>query len=223
MEDLTLHEDDLFDNPTARVPVCLCLDTSSSMAGAKIEQLNHGVQLFFDAIREDDVAQHAAEIAIVTFGGTVELLLDFASINRQEVPTLSAYGGTPMGAGVNLALDQLESRKQEYAEAGIEYYQPWLVLMTDGAPTDSIDAAARRVTGLVEQRRLSLFPIGIGEDADMERLRQFSSSRPPLHLQGLKFSEFFEWLSKSVSRVSQSIPGESVPLDVDGLAGWAEV
>ena len=91
------------------------------------------------------------------------------------------------------------------------------------APTDVIDSAVRRVTGLREQRRLSLFPIGIGEDADMERLRQFSPDRPPLRLQGLKFSEFFEWLSKSVSRVSQSIPGEEVPLDVDGLQGWATV
>lgn len=223
MEDLTLNDDDLFDNPTARVPVCLCLDTSTSMSGAKIEQLNQGVQQFFDAIREDDVAQHAAEIAIVTFGARTELLLDFAAIQRQEVPTLTANGATPMGAGVNLALDQLESRKAEYAEAGIEYYQPWLVLMTDGAPTDPIDGAVRRATELLSSRRLSLFPIGIGEDADMARLRQFSPSRPPLRLQGLKFSEFFEWLSKSVSRVSQSIPGESVPLDVDGLSGWAEV
>ena len=44
--------------------------------------------MFFDAIREDDVAQYAAEIAIVTFGGVARKALDFFAINRQEVPAM---------------------------------------------------------------------------------------------------------------------------------------
>ena len=34
---------DLVDNPTPRVPVLLCLDTSGSMMGAPIHELNLGV------------------------------------------------------------------------------------------------------------------------------------------------------------------------------------
>ena len=35
--------EDLVNNPTARVPVCLCLDVSGSMSGEKISELNQGI------------------------------------------------------------------------------------------------------------------------------------------------------------------------------------
>jgi uncharacterized protein YegL len=128
-----------------------------------------------------------------------------------------------MGAGVNLALDTLDRRKATYSQSGVLYYQPWLVLMTDGAPTDNIDVAVKRVVDLVEAKKLTVFPIGIGAGADMNTLARFSPNRPPLRLDGLKFNEFFEWLSKSVARVSRSTPGDTVKLDLEGLAGWAEL
>lgn len=73
---------------------------------------------------------------------------------------------------------------------------------------------------MVNQKKLTVFPIGIGSDADMDVLAQFSPKRAPLKLQGLKFREFFAWLSKSVSKTSQSTPGESVKLDVEEIKGW---
>ena len=119
-----------------------------------------------------------------------------------------------------------ERRKNEYKSKGVDYYQPWLVLMTDGAPNgdpNELERAIQRTVKMANQRKLSVFPIGIGEDVDMGVLAKFSPKRSPLKLQGLKFREFFEWLSQSVSRTSMSIPGESVPLDVDGIKGWAEL
>lgn len=225
-EDLVVRRDELVNNPTARVPVCLCLDTSGSMDGAPIAELNEGVGLFFHAIQDDEVAKYAAEIAVVTFGGNAQKLLDFGSIARQQVPVLRADGATPLGGGVNLALDLLEARKKEYSQAGIDYYQPWLVLMTDGQPTDGaevVQAAVERTVCLADAKKLTLFPIGIGPGADMAVLARFSPKRTPLRLQGLNFKAFFEWLSKSVSRVSQSIPGETVPLDERGIKGWADL
>lgn len=226
-ENLLVRLEDLVNNPTARVPVCLCLDTSGSMGGQPIDELNEGVRLFYDAIREDETALYSAEVNIVTFGGNAQCITDFASLELQpNAPTLSANGMTPMGEAVNMGLDLLEQRKEEYKDRGVDYYQPWLVLMTDGAPNgDSreLSRAINRTVDLVNQKKLTVFPIGIGADADMGVLAQFSPKRPPLKLQGLKFQEFFAWLSKSVSKTSQSTPGESVKLDVDGIKGWAEL
>jgi uncharacterized protein YegL len=250
-----LRKKDLVNNPTARVPVCLCLDTSGSMdrvigddfqrtgrqeysdgqmwdivtgGTSAIDELNKGVEMFYDAIRSDEVAMYSAEICVVTFGGNEpKLVLDFASIERQtELPKLTASGETPMGEAVNLALDCLERRKQEYSDVGLSYFQPWLVLMTDGEPNGSsqeLERAVKRTVQMVQDRKLTVFPIGIGDDADMQALARFSPNRQPKRLRETKFPEFFQWLSQSVSRTSQSTPGEKVPLDIEGMQGWAEI
>lgn len=221
-----VNEDDLVDNPTARVPVCLCLDTSGSMDGEPINELNSGIRQFYEEIRADETAMYAAEISIVTFGGNdAERIKDFATLGVSEsAPALDSGGGTPMGEAVNMALDMLEARKQQYKDAGVDYYQPWLVLMTDGMPNGDageLSRSIRRTVEMINGKKLTVFPIGIGGEADMDTLQKFSPKRKPLRLQGLKFKEFFAWLSKSVSKTSQSIPGESVPLDPTG--DWGEL
>ena len=199
------------------------LDTSYSMNGAPIGELNRGVAKFFEETLANEVARFSAEVCIVKFGGTAELALDFKSLEEQTVPTFSASGGTPMGEAVSQAIEALNVRKREYQNAGVDYYQPIMVIMSDGAPTDSIDAAERDVAALVSQKKLSLFCIGIGKDADMATLQRLSPGRTPLPLKELNFEEFFVWLSASVARVSASIPGEDVPIDVDGIKGWANI
>lgn len=221
-----VNEDDLVENPTARVPVCLCLDTSGSMDGDPINELNSGVCHFYEEIKADETAMYSAEISIVAFGGNgAECIKDFATLDVNEsAPVLDCDGGTPMGEAVNMALDMLEVRKQQYKDAGVDYYQPWLVLMTDGMPNgdeSELSRAIQRTDEMVQDKKLVVFPIGIGDEADMDTLLQFSPKRKPVRLQGLKFKEFFAWLSRSVAKTSQSIPGESVPLDP--IAGWAEV
>lgn len=220
-EDYLIRQEDLAENPTARVPICLVLDVSGSMEGEPIAELQSGVKMFFEAIRDDEVAQFAAEICIVTFGGTAQKVLDFAAINRQDVPPLVASGMTPMGHAVSIALDLLEARKEDYQRAGVDYFQPWMVLMTDGEPTDDIGAAATRVANMISKRKLTVFPIAIGEAANLQSLARFSPARPPLRLKGLHFNAFFDWLSRSVSRASQSTPGDDVALDIKGIEAWA--
>ncbi len=222
-EEYVLRQEDLVENPTARVPICLVLDVSGSMGGAPIRELQAGVQMFFDAIRQDEVAQYAAEICIVTFGDVAQKVLDFMSIERQEIPSLVASGTTPMGQATLMALDLLEARKEDYKRAGVDYYQPWLVIMTDGEPTDEISAASARIASLVGSKKMTVFPIAIGDAANLQTLAQLSPTRPPLRLKGLNFKEFFIWLSRSVSRVSQSTPGESVALDTAGISAWGQV
>lgn len=221
LDQMRIRTQDLVDNPTTRVPICLVLDTSGSMHGSAINELNDGVAYFFQSILDHDIARYAAEIAIVSFGNTVDVCVDFMSVERQTTPRLTADGPTPMGHAVNLALDLLDLRKSEYKDQGIEYYQPWLVLMTDGDPTDNIDYAAQRTIDLVNRKKLTLFPIGIGPHVNMGTLSKFSPNRAPVKLQGLHFREFFQWLSKSVERTSQSTVGEEVQLP--SINGWASL
>jgi uncharacterized protein YegL len=204
----TLRLDELTTNPSARVPICLALDVSSSMRGSKLDELNRALALFYQSIHEDEVAQSSAEIAIVTFGDRVSKVLDFASIERQIPPHLHAQGNTPMGQAVNLSLDLLEQAKRMYSELGVDYFQPWLVLMTDGAPTDEISRAVQRCTTMVQNRKLTVFPIAIGADANLAQMAAFSPNIAPLRIESGQLRQFFSWLSKSIATVSLSNPGD---------------
>ena len=224
--ELSIGELDLINNPTPRLAVCLVLDTSSSMkTNDKIGELNKGVKMFFDSILNDELAKYSVEICIVSFGRQVKQLLDFESIEQQsdkfEVFNLIADGLTPMGEGVELALDLLNKRKERYQDVGVEYYQPWLVLMTDGQPTDNISKATARTNNLITDKKLSMFSIAIGAGANVVTLSKFSTVREPLKLKGLNFIEFFEWLSQSTKNTSQSTPGDKVKLPT--VSGWAEL
>ena len=213
-DELKLRLDELTENPTARVPVCLVLDVSGSMAtNRKMDELNQGIREFFNAIKSDEMASIAAEIAIVTFDTEAKKIMNFANIERQSVPTLSPSGYTVIGKGVNLALDLLENTKRTYSQMGVDYYQPWLVLMTDGeAQGESMEdthSAMRRCQELVSKRKLTVFPIAIGTDANIAELSKFSPNLPPLRVDATDFRRFFSWLAKSINVVSLSNPGDS--------------
>lgn len=198
-----MSHNDLCQNPSPRCACMLVLDTSGSMSGAPIQELNQGLQAFVEAVQEDEMSAYSVEIGVITAGGTVREELPFTTANAiREVSPLVADGITPLGAAVELALRRLEERKAAYKRAGVAYYQPWLVIISDGEPTDSWQAVAQQTSALSQQRKLVVMPVGV-QQANMATLGQFSS-RPAKHLAGLKFREFFEWLSASMSRVSAS-------------------
>lgn len=198
-----MSHNDLFQNPSSRCACMLVLDTSGSMSGAPIQELNQGLQAFVEAVQEDEMSAYSVEVGVITAGGTVREELSFTTANTiREVSPLVADGVTPLGAAVELALRRLEERKAAYKRAGVAYYQPWLVIISDGEPTDSWQAVAQQTSALSQQRKLVVMPVGVSQ-ANMAILGQFSS-RPAKQLAGLKFREFFEWLSASMSRVSAS-------------------
>src|SRR4051794_36127754 len=54
------------DNPENRCPVVLVLDTSGSMAGKPIQELNAGLQTLQSELADDPLAAKRVEVAIVT-------------------------------------------------------------------------------------------------------------------------------------------------------------
>ena len=73
---------DLVDNPTPRVPVLLCLDTSGSMMGAPIHELNLGVQQYMAEMKSDDLTRCSAETAVVSFDDSADCVADFDTADR---------------------------------------------------------------------------------------------------------------------------------------------
>ena len=199
------------ENPEPRCPCILLLDTSSSMAGAPIEELNHGLAAYFDELLADSVASKRVEVAVVSFGGTVEVLLDFALVSGVQQPTLEAEGITPMGEAIQTALSMLQDRKALYRANGISYYRPWVFLITDGGPTDEWQMAAELVQDGAKQNGFLFFSVGVA-GANFDVLKRISPTQP-LQLKGLRFRDLFQWLSASQKAVSRSNVGTAIALE----------
>lgn len=240
------------DNPEPRCACVLLLDTSESMSlprvpleslGQKmdivdglqtyrikgsyesqipINELNDGIRIFKDALESDPLASLRVEIAIVTFDSDVRVLQDFATVDALSTPVLEAKGQTSTAKAVNSALNMIEGRKRKYTDAGISYYRPWVVMMTDGASTDAEPQmlhASNRVHRAEEAKQLAFFSVGV-EGADMEELNRMGP-RNAVPLRGLAFREFFLWLSNSMKRVSASRLDDETALP--DISGWAKL
>jgi uncharacterized protein YegL len=207
------------ENPENRCPVILLLDNSMSMRGRPIDELNAGLQLFRDELFADSLGAKRVDLAIVTFG-PVKVETDFVGAQHFHAPTLAVVGDTPMGAAIEQALSMLRSRKDAYRNNGISYYRPWVFLITDGGPTDSIVRAAQLVREGEAAKSFMFFAVGV-EGANFETLSQISV-REPLKLDGLRFRDLFKWLSASLSTVSKSRIDEAPALaNPTGPSGWA--
>jgi len=212
---------DLIENPSVRCPVALVLDTSGSMYGERIAELNAGIQLFIDEVRRDDLARWSVDLAIFTFGQDARCVQDFIGVEEiAGIMPLSAEGSTPMGSAVKLALDALGARKEAYRNVGVPYYQPWLVLISDGAPTDEWDDAARQARELSAKRKLVSLPVGVS-GADLEILSQFTSKKA-ISLKETKFRDFFSWLSASMARVSASTSSDA-RVTLPPMSSWEDI
>lgn len=206
------------ENPEPRCPCVLLLDTSTSMAGEKINQLNAGLAEFEKSLKEDSLATLRVEVCVINFG-PVNVSQDFITAGEFTATTYTPNDATPMGEAIILALDKLEQRKATYKSNGITYYRPWIFLITDGAPTDDWAPAAQRIKDAEAQKKVAFFSVGV-DGADMGILTKLSS-RPPINLKGMCFREMFVWLSTSLSSVSRSVPGDTVPLQ--SPADWGSV
>src|SRR5215203_6895061 len=87
-----LDDIDLKVNPEPRAACLLLLDTSGSMDGARIAELQEGLRVLQNDLLQDSLAQKRVEIGIVTFGDTVRVAQDFVTARELQVPSLAAGG-----------------------------------------------------------------------------------------------------------------------------------
>lgn len=187
----------------------LLVDTSGSMFGRPMDELNQGLREFALALQEDDKAYGCADVCIISFNTEVKTIVPFCAAADYSAPCLSAEGLTAMNEAIITGLDAIEMRKQEYKNIGVDYWRPWMFLLTDGMPTDNglEGDARRRLQEALQRKKINFFPMGIG-DADIPTLKSYTLDGSGLVLRAEKsrFKEAFVWLSRSMVVASHSNP-----------------
>ena len=213
---------DYNDAPTIVAPneshmACLFLvDTSGSMSGEPIAQLNEGLRRFKEQVCEDKTTQKVLDVAIVQFNSTVSMVMPFTPIKFMEHIPLEANGGTNMGEGLKVAIDMIDERYRFYLSTGSTPYCPWIVMITDGYPNDPENARAlgETIHKMDEENKLRLWSLAV-DDADTAFLNELGYGKRVLKLRNYDFTSFFDWVNKSMRSISVSSPGEAIrPVDL---------
>lgn len=217
-------------NPDPRVACVALIDVSGSMQGEPIAALERGFAAFTHYLHNETLASKRVEVAVVTFGTVATVLVPMQEARTLHPVQFTASGTTNMAAGIHLALDIIEDRKHAYKTAGLQYYRPWVLVITDGKPNiDGFDEAVARLNSIESARGVTVFAVGAGPRVDYQQLGRLSTQRSPAPLDGLKFQALFEWLSASLTNVSNSaefghsddsfaVKGDGIPLPP--VSGW---
>lgn len=209
-----LSELDLIENPEPRLACIVLVDTSNSMTGEPIQEVNNGLKRLNEEIAKDELTLSRAEIAVIAFNDKFSVVQHFGEETDYSRSELLASGGTRMAAPLQEALDMLEARKSQYRAHGIPYYRPIVMILTDGRPEHDTPAdlveISDRIHAMQREKHLTFFAIGTAQ-ADMELLNSLSEL-PARKLSGTRFVELFQWLSNSITAISQSTVNERVQL-----------
>jgi uncharacterized protein YegL len=182
------------------------------MAGTGIDQLNAALVKLKEDILSDSTLTQRLEVGIVCFDddARVERPIDLVTVDT-DMPMLNIGGTTNVVAGLNKAMEIVEDRKQFYKSNGEQYYRPFIVLFTDGAPTNTpeeIEALDLKIQQMADNKKFVFIPFGV-EGADMQLLAKLAVQSADERLKNqakawqmkdlTKFGEVFAFVSSSIS------------------------
>jgi len=211
----------LEESPRRELHVFYVLDTSGSMSGERISQLNHAMEECTEALKK--LAQNNGDaklkIAVLEFNsgcrwitsnGPEDLEEDF------EYEYLKAGGVTDMGT----ALKELNSKLSRHAflNSVTGALMPVIIFMTDGKATDDY---AKELTEIRKNRwfaRGTKIGFAIGDDADEKMISEVvGNSEAVLKVTDLElFKKLMKFVSVTASMlVSQSATTETASTGAD--------
>lgn len=196
-------------------------DCSGSMAGDKIQALNHAIREAIPHMREVARGNPNAEVLVrsVKFGiGAQWHQSQATNVDTFEWKDLSAGGMTDMGQALTLVAGTLKTPPMP--ERALP---PVLVLVSDGEPTDDFDGGLKALMSEPWGKKAVRLSIAIGEGARLDVLQRFighAEIQPLVANNAEQLVKYIRWASTAVlqaasapaSQTSASPGASNVPL-----------
>lgn len=190
-----------------RLPIYLLIDTSGSMKGEPIEAVNVGLQTLVSSLRRDPQALETAHLSIVTFDREARLVLPLTPVAEVQIPVIQTpeSGPTMTGAALDLVCQRVDAEVRTHSADVKRDWKPLLFIMTDGAPSD-IQKYNEMVPECKKRKFAAITACAAGIKAKIDVLRELATSIVSLDTcDSATFSQYFEWVSASISSGAQSV------------------
>ncbi len=245
-----IDDEDLIYNTSSRIPISLCIDTSTTQADASsvakvVGKIQQGILELYKQINDSEEVKDSTELNIVTFNNKVDVVQDYTIASKFDESKLKLTtsnveaGSTDLGSGILKSLELLNIRKQLYNNHGVEYYQPWLIVLTSGKSSGkefkkNMALARKSTLKLEKEKRLIVLTIYINDgkgDLSQKNLEQLAKNSKKREskisnniqtqiISSAKIGQFFEWLSKSIRTLSFD---NDIKIDFSGLTDWEDI
>ncbi len=152
------------------------IDTSGSMRGTKMGELNTVMEELIPEIRKVGEADTEVKVAVLTFSTDVKwMYAEPIAIEDFEWTRLSASGVTSMGA----AFKELSSRmsRNSFLNSPSLSFAPVMFLMTDGYPSDEYKEGLEALSKNSWYKFGLKAALGIGNEANDDMLAEFTGSK----------------------------------------------
>jgi uncharacterized protein YegL len=199
------------------LPVFLLLDSSGSMGGEKVNALNTAVKQMVADFKGEKLSEVALQLSIITFGGAAKIVTELVDINEFQFTPISANGGTPLGAALDL-LSTIINNKEKVTSKG---YKPTIVLVSDGQPNDvGWEAKLESFVSGARTGKCERWSLAIGSDADKLMLKRFINN--PLdkvveadgNEASTKIVDFFKLVTMTTTARAKSVnPNQSLKIE----------
>lgn len=236
--DKGMGNEDLIYNTASRIPICFCIDTT--LEKNVLERIETSMVNMHTNMSDRDGVREGTEVSVVTFDNLSKVLHDYMTYDQfNGIELNNNQHGSDFGdvaSGIINSIELLQSRKKLYNDHGVEYYKPWLVIITDGKPIPKIckkktTLAKKRLLALEKSKKIIVVTIYINDDSvecnleDItkkmkDKMVKFSKVFEPQVVRQNKIEEFFKWFSKSIELTALS---DEIKLDFTGLTDWEDI
>ena len=198
--------------------VVIAVDTSGSVAGEAIRNINANLNNFRSVVCEDPVAAKSVDVCVLVFDDTVRVIQDWCPIKDMGNYELTCGGCTDLNGAVLTGIQKIRERSLVYAQQGIVERKPYLILMTDGydTVTGNVNEAAELANRRIEEKKLKLFFLGFGayDRATAAQLNRANGRWCFEVTNGdYNFNDFFDFAANSVKAASVAAPGGVIHVD----------
>ena len=202
-----------------RLPVYLLLDTSGSMTGEPINQVEQGIRMLLADLRNDGSASETAYLSVITFNSQAEQITPLQDVFTFEPPVLKTGGVTALGEALEFVAARAQEEVIKKTPDTRGDWRPIIILMSDGEPTDDWKAGLEKFRKVKWAAKIACAVNKANRDVLREVISGNKTTEdtpnydPDSYLVAIdtaypgQMKALFEWLSGSIKQTSQSIGG----------------